>query len=61
MTSSASLSELVRRLRQGDDTFANELFARFARRLIGLARTHLDRRMQQNSDPEYTSIHRLNK
>ena len=52
MTSSASLSELVRRLRQGDDTFANELFARFARRLIGLARTHLDRRMQQKVDPE---------
>lgn len=49
---SEPLSQLVRRLRQGDDTLANELFARFARRLIGLARIHLDARMRQKVDPE---------
>ncbi len=44
MDSSASLSELVRRLRNGNDTLANELVHRFAHRLIGLARSHLNSR-----------------
>src|SRR5437660_12419450 len=52
MNPSASLSELVRRLRTGDDTLANELFQRFARRLIGLARSHLDSHLRQKVDPE---------
>src|SRR6266542_4997008 len=52
MSSTASLSELVRRLRTGDDTLADELFQRYARRLIGLARTHLDSHLRQKVDPE---------
>src|SRR5688572_26480006 len=52
MASSASLSELVRRLRKGDDTLASELFQRYARRLIGLARSHLDSQLRQKVDPE---------
>ncbi len=52
MDSAASLSELVRRLRKGDDALADELFQRYARRLIGLARTHLDSHLRQKVDPE---------
>jgi RNA polymerase sigma-70 factor (ECF subfamily) len=52
MDSSASLSELVRRLRAGDDALAGEMFQRYARRLIGLARSHLDSHLRQKVDPE---------
>jgi RNA polymerase sigma-70 factor, ECF subfamily len=35
-----------------DEQAAREIFDRFARRLIGLARTRLDRRIRQKIDPE---------
>jgi DNA-directed RNA polymerase specialized sigma24 family protein len=35
-----------------DEQAARENFDRFARRLIGLARTRLDRRIRQKIDPE---------
>src|SRR5215813_14531259 len=47
-----SLSELVRRLREGDDTLARQMFQRFAARLVGLAHRHLDGRLRQKLDPE---------
>ena len=37
MDSTDSFTELVRRLKTGDDALVNELFQRYARRLIGLA------------------------
>jgi len=40
------------RLRAGDDAAAAEVFHRFARRLIGLARSRLDRLVRQKLDPE---------
>ena len=40
------------RLRAGDNAAAAEVFRRFANRLIGLARTHLDARVRQKVDPE---------
>ena len=52
MDSQDSFSELIRRLRTGDDAVADEMFQRYARRLIGLARTHLDGRLRQKVDPE---------
>lgn len=52
MNPSESFLDLVSRLRAGDDAFADELFQRYARRLIGLARTHLDGKLRQKVDPE---------
>src|SRR6476660_5005034 len=52
MDSSDSFTELVRRLKTGDDALVNELFQRYACRLIGLARTHLDGKLRQKVDPE---------
>lgn len=52
MDSTDSFADLVRRLKAGDDALANELFQRYARRLIGLARTHLDGKLRQKVDPE---------
>jgi RNA polymerase sigma-70 factor (ECF subfamily) len=40
------------RLRRGDEAAAAEVFRRFARRLIGLARDHLDARLRQKLDAE---------
>jgi RNA polymerase sigma-70 factor (ECF subfamily) len=40
------------RLRARDPAAAAEVFARFARRLIALARLHLDDRLRQKVDPE---------
>jgi RNA polymerase sigma-70 factor, ECF subfamily len=47
-----SFVELEARLRAGDQGAASEVFRRFARRLIGLARAELDRRLQCKEDPE---------
>ena len=47
-----SVTELLESLRQGDHPAASELFRRYARRLIGLARQHLDARTKQKVDPE---------
>jgi len=65
MDQSDSFCELVRKLRGGDDALASEMFQRYAKRLIGLARTRLDDRMKQKVDPEdvvqsvYKSFFRL--
>jgi RNA polymerase sigma-70 factor, ECF subfamily len=48
----ASFDDVMGRLRTGDQAAAAEVFRRFANRLIGLARTHLDRRIRQKVDPE---------
>jgi RNA polymerase sigma-70 factor (ECF subfamily) len=48
----ASPEELLKRLRSGDQAAATELFRRFARRLIGLARAQLDSRLRHKVDPE---------
>ena len=43
---------LMGRLRSGEDAAAREVFVRFAARLAGLARRHLDARMIAKVDPE---------
>jgi RNA polymerase sigma-70 factor (ECF subfamily) len=43
---------LMARLRSGEDEAAREVFVRFAGRLVGLARTHLDARLAARVDPE---------
>src|SRR3954468_16317161 len=40
------------RLRSGEDGAAREVFVRFAARLAGLARSHLDARLAVKVDPE---------
>src|SRR5580700_9062621 len=52
MPQDAVFVDLMARLRVGDRDAANEVFQRFARRLIGLARTHLDQLTRQKVDPE---------
>jgi RNA polymerase sigma-70 factor (ECF subfamily) len=47
-----SFVDLMARLRAGDEAAAAELFDRFARRLIGLARGRLDALVRQKVDPE---------
>lgn len=44
--------ELMQRLKTGDPDASRSIFQRFARRLIGLARTHLDGTIQRKVDPE---------
>lgn len=44
--------DVMARLRAGDDAAASEVFHRFARRLIGLARSRLDHVVRQKVDPE---------
>jgi RNA polymerase sigma-70 factor (ECF subfamily) len=47
-----SFAILMDQLRSGEDAAAREVFARFASRLIGLARRHLDARLAVKIDPE---------
>jgi RNA polymerase sigma-70 factor (ECF subfamily) len=47
-----SFEALMQRLRSGDQDAAAEVFHRFARRLIGLARARLDHLVRQKMDPE---------
>jgi RNA polymerase sigma-70 factor (ECF subfamily) len=47
-----SFVELMGRLRAGEDAAATELFGRFAARLHGLARKHLDTALRQKVDAE---------
>jgi RNA polymerase sigma-70 factor (ECF subfamily) len=47
-----SFDELLRRLRAGDEDAAREVFQRFARRLIGLARQRLDRLVRTKVEAE---------
>ena len=52
MPDQTSFDDLMHRLRSGEDAAAREVFVRFARRLVGLARTHLDAKLAVKSDPE---------
>src|SRR5262245_55227837 len=52
MAADQSFTDLMDRLNAGDDAAAAEIFHRFAHRLIGLARTRLDRLLQAKVDPE---------
>ncbi|MFO0844743.1 MAG: ECF-type sigma factor [Gemmataceae bacterium] len=52
MSSQDSFAGLMQRLRDGEDEAAREVFVRFARRLVGLARQHLDGRLAAKVDPE---------
>jgi RNA polymerase sigma-70 factor, ECF subfamily len=47
-----SAEYLLERLRAGDEVAAAAIFDRFARRLIGLARNHLDTQVRRKVDPE---------
>jgi RNA polymerase sigma-70 factor (ECF subfamily) len=52
MADDDSFDEIMTRLRKGDQAAAAEVFHRFARRLVTLARSRLDERLQQKVDPE---------
>jgi RNA polymerase sigma-70 factor (ECF subfamily) len=52
MVCDPDFERLKARLGRGDQTAAAEVFQRFARRLIGLARQRLDVRLRQKLDPE---------
>lgn len=52
MSSNDSFVLLMDRLRSGEDEAAREVFIRFASRLAGLARRHLDARLAVKVDPE---------
>jgi RNA polymerase sigma-70 factor (ECF subfamily) len=52
MTPVDSFPALMSRLRRGDPDAAREVFDRFARRLIGLARARLAERIDHKEDPE---------
>src|SRR5262245_41032675 len=52
MAENESFPELMDRLRSGEDEAAREVFARFAARLVGLARRNLDGRLAVKVDPE---------
>ena len=47
-----SFEAVIARLRAGDDAAAAEVFHRYARRLIGLARSRLDGLIRHKVDPE---------
>jgi RNA polymerase sigma-70 factor (ECF subfamily) len=49
---SSDENDLVRRLREGSDTAAREVFDRYVARLLGLARRRLGPRMNSRLDPE---------
>lgn len=52
MSENDSFAVLMVRLRSGEDSAAREVFVRFASRLAGLARRHLDARLAVKVDPE---------
>jgi RNA polymerase sigma-70 factor (ECF subfamily) len=52
MSAESSFDELMQHLRQGDQQAAEEVFARFVHRLIGLARAHLDSRIRRKEDAD---------
>jgi RNA polymerase sigma-70 factor (ECF subfamily) len=52
MPENESFADLMDRLRSGEDGAAREVFARFAARLVGLARRNLDGRLAVKEDPE---------
>jgi len=52
MSANDSFAALMDRLSSGEDEAAREVFVRFAARLTGLARRHLDARLAVKVDPE---------
>jgi RNA polymerase sigma-70 factor (ECF subfamily) len=52
MTEQDSFADMMARLKNGDPDAARAIFDRFARRLIGLARSRLDERLRRKVDPE---------
>lgn len=52
MSANESFAALMDRLRSGEDEAARVVFVRFAARLAGLARRHLDNRLAVKLDPE---------
>ena len=52
MPTNDSFAALMVRLRSGEDAAAREVFVKFATRLAGLARSHLDARLAVKVDPE---------
>src|SRR5262245_3363897 len=52
MADDPSFSDLMARLRAGDEAAAAAIFHRFAQRLIALARQRLDTQIRQKVDPE---------
>jgi RNA polymerase sigma-70 factor, ECF subfamily len=52
MPASDSFDDCLTRLRAGDEQAAAQVFERFAERLIGLARSRLDRSLRPKVDPE---------
>src|ERR1700748_3037339 len=52
MSANDSFAALMVRLQSGEDAAAREVFVRFAARLAGLARSHLDARLAVKVDPE---------
>jgi RNA polymerase sigma-70 factor (ECF subfamily) len=47
-----SFAALMRNLREGEDDAAREVFSRFTRQLVSLARSRLDDRLASKVDPE---------
>jgi RNA polymerase sigma-70 factor (ECF subfamily) len=52
MADDSSFAQLMTRLRSGDADAATEIFNRYARRLLALARAKLDGRVRQKTDPD---------
>jgi RNA polymerase sigma-70 factor, ECF subfamily len=52
MSSESSFDGLLTRLRRGDGDAASQLFARYANRVIALARSRMDKQIRQKVDPE---------
>src|SRR6266511_2986433 len=52
MATSDSFADLMTRLRRGDDAAAHDLFQRYARRLVGLARAQVNDRLRHKVEPE---------
>lgn len=52
MTPTVSFQGLIGQLRAGDDAAASEVFNRFARRILGLARQQLHATLRSKLDPE---------
>jgi len=52
MGSSSSFTDVMARLRSGDEAAARQVFQRFVHRLVGLARDRLGRDLRRRVDPE---------
>ena len=52
MAEESSFDELLERLRKGEEDAARQIFEQYAKRLVGLARVHLDSSVRRKVDPE---------